>query len=883
VKNLPKLLIIILSFFLIFPFFYSGVYAQATVVCDLNSHTEAPCKDVNGNIIGYETAECKGPIGITYAVVTKSCSGGGGGGGGGSVDERIVGRVHKDDWGNIIKDVQIKSDDGKTANWSGDAQDAFYEIGRWPKNTETTISVVPEAGYTCEWSFNTNPGGAGGVSTGNGCSAKVILVNGSQSPDWQNHLHFRLFITAPLISPTPVYTCSDDGKTATVNWNKISEASFYSVRLDGENNGGVYYGAPSCSAGASGLNGDYCFDTPNKDTLSAVVGIKPSTDNRFWIHSKRYNNGVDGDSEWSASKEVVINCQASISNDPPVCQPPVLTPPGLVSLFLEAKGTAFDDKGIARTGVYIYSRNPSTHIREVLSNNTPNTKTTFTSSWDLKDDNGVVVPDGNYEIHYNWYDAEGEMVQCRSPFTKTIQVSDAVYSCSAGIRPTTFEFTPIVSKTLDIVLNSTKTATVKVLWSDTVGFGTFNLSNTSAFQKTYPILPGTNTLSVDWKANPNISPLINESRVQARVISIDPPPISGLTPICSDATITKAAVNQVVWSGKAIWSDNACPVDPGSSDWNTSPALPGTKISIGGKVATTDTDGLFTISKDFYGTSVDERVNASKSGDYEFICFKNDSSVILKSTTNINWNLTTFLPGDYNITPYFRFSPPAFIVANNGEVYSRHSVNLNKPNDINPTYFQTSSSDTLGGLVLSKGEILSDWNDKTTQNYSEVGLKNYNLDLGIYLDKLITALNKGDYDITGQDIVYVDSSSTKLVNGKFNVSIADLISLYENKVLIVDADIEITDSDNFGSSKVKTYIMATGNVSIVSTINKPENILKVLGGIFSKQAILLNRDKSPFNDGYKDPTIEFNADSEMYVRDNLDVLKVVNIKWRELF
>jgi len=185
--------------------------------------------------------------------------------------------------------------------------------------------------------------------------------------------------------------------------------------------------------------------------------------------------------------------------------------------------------------------------------------------------------------------------------------------------------------------------------------------------------------------------------------------------------------------------------------------------------------------------------------------------------------------------------------------------------------------------VLSKGEILSDWNDKTTQNYSEVGLKNYNLDLGIYLDKLITALNKGDYDITGQDIVYVDSSSTKLVNGKFNVSIADLISLYENKVLIVDADIEITDSDNFGSSKVKTYIMATGNVSIVSTINKPENILKVLGGIFSKQAILLNRDKSPFNDGYKDPTIEFNADSEMYVRDNLDVLKVVNIKWRELF
>ncbi len=45
-----------------------------TVVCDLGTATESACKDNKGNIIGYETIECKGPTGQTYPRTTVPCA-----------------------------------------------------------------------------------------------------------------------------------------------------------------------------------------------------------------------------------------------------------------------------------------------------------------------------------------------------------------------------------------------------------------------------------------------------------------------------------------------------------------------------------------------------------------------------------------------------------------------------------------------------------------------------------------------------------------------------------------------------------------------------------------------------------------------------------------
>ena len=226
--------------------------------------------------------------------------------------------------------------------------------------------------------------------------------------------------------------------------------------------------------------------------------------------------------------------------------------------------------------------------------------------------------------------------------------------------------------------------------------------------------------------------------------------------------------------------------------------------------------------------------------------------------------------------PYFKFAPPAFITANNGEVYSGYKVILNKPSVTNPTYFQTSGSNTLGGLVLSKGDISSAWSDKTTEKYSKQGLTNYGLDYQSLLLRIVTEIDNGRYDISGQDIVYIDHD--------LNITASDLISNndYKKKVLIVKGSVVITDSDNFGSDKIQTYIMATGDISFVSSVAKPVNTLKMLGGVFSSGVIKFDREKSVLSDGYKDPTIKFDLDASLYVRDNLEALKVANIKWREL-
>jgi flagellar hook assembly protein FlgD len=570
-----------------------------------------------------------------------------------------------------------------------------------------------------------------------------------------------------------------------------------------------------------------------------------------------------------------------VANKIPTCTSPVITPAGIITTSFSATGTGNDDKGIKRTGVYIYKKSPNTHVREVVSNLTANTNNSLKVDWDLKDDKGNVVPDGNYEIHYNWYDVEGAMAQCKTDFTKTTTPpQDAIYSCSTGVTPSSFEFIPSQSKPLSIAITSNTASSINIRWSDSCGLGTFDLLNVSALNKTYALISGTNSLKVDWKAKPGNPVVAAGCKVQANVISALPLPARGILPVCTPASVT-AVANQVTWSGKAIWGDLDCPANASSSLWNTNPGLENVNVNIGGISSLTNSSGNYSITKEFFGATITENVYASKSGDYDFLCYKNGNTV--KVQAGVNWNKETFVPGNYNITPYFKFAPPAFITANNGDVYSGYKIILNKPSVTNPTYFQTSGSNTLGGLVLSKGDISSAWSDKTTENYSEQGLTNYGLDYQSLLLRIVTEIDNGRYDISGQDIKYISAADLSADNGIFEVTFDQLkTSDYKDKVLIVNGSVVITDSDNFGSDKIQTYIMATGDISFVSSVAKPVNTLKMLGGVFSSGVIKFDREKSALSDGYKDPTIKFDLDASLYVRDNLEALKVANIKWREL-
>ena len=812
-KKLPKILFIISFLVALIPIF-SKVYAQ-TKTCSIS----VVCGGVSKNATKTVSHECKRPNG-TYDNDAATCQftggcnadgtvnnswtincGGGGGSGGGttpSVEKiNINGIVLATDTGSQrwIKDNTcnhqyyginlIRSDRNNTdadIAWPCDPNGGHFDMYavETGKSNTLTLKLPDNSSYVCnttKWSIKdrndlNNSNDDVVVATGTGCIADYSFAKGSW--DWRYGVTFTMGVTKPpLISPTPTYVCSNDGKTATINWNKEEQASFYAVRYNNSPTDNWALEWPSiCAEGISGLNGDFCFDTADNNKTSATFSITPNVDNDFWIHSNRYISGNSGGYEWGSANHLNVKC--------------------------------------------------------------------------IKD---------------------------TSPVT---------YACTIGVAPSSFEFVPNQDKPLSVTLSASNNSTITVDWLDSCALGTFDLSGASSLLKTYSLLvSSSNTINVDWKAkstNPVVAPGCN---IQANIISIMPDPSSNNLPVCSVAQVTPQSPNNVAWGGKAIWGDTMCPASANSSLWSANPGLQDATINIGGLSAVTDSNGQYSIQKQFYGASTTANVYANKNGDYDFVCYKNGNTVKVKGGTN--WNKETFTPGNYDIIPYFKFSPPAFITANNGEVYSAESIMLNKPSITNPEYFQTSESGTLGGLVLAKHTITSAWGVKTTENYTKNGIENYTLNLGQYLDHLISELNKGNYNIVGQDIKYIDANTLSSTGGTLSVAFNDLqTSDYKNKVIIVDGNVNITDSDSFGSDKIKSYIMATGDITITSTVAKPENVLNILGGVFSKGAIYLNREKSAFNDKYKDPTIQFNYNSSLYLNEQLQALRVANIIWREI-
>ncbi len=759
-------------------------------------------------------------------------------------------------------------DDCQNTSVDGKGHFNMYDVVYPNEDMYVVLTIPATVAYKCEnvtWSITDrhdlyNSSDDTNAGTGTGCEASFRPA--SDPFDWRYGVVFTM---NPVTVDTTVPTCNVPTFSPS---NIVSGTSIIATATATDQSGiaktGIYI-----YQGNTAIKEIQSNNTANTNTsVTTTWDLKDTAGNL--VPTGDYQMHFN----WYDTAGNFSQCQGNFKVDktPPTCQTPVITPSGNITTSFSATGTATDNNGIKKTGIYIYKKSPNTHVREIQSNNTLNTTGSVTKTWDLKDDAGNVVPDGNYEIHYNWYDEGGLMTQCKASFAKGTITPTASYSCSTGVTPSTFTFVPSQSKPLSIILNASVVSTVNVKWSDSCALGTFDLSGASNLSKTYSLVSADNTLSVDWKAKAGNPVIASGCNIQANIQSVNPSPTLNVLPSCSVASVTAGTQNRVAWAGKAIWSDLDCPTLPSSSEWGTSPILSDATVNIARINSTTDLGGNFTIEKAFYGGSITETIYATKP-DYDFICYKNGSTVRVK--TGGNWNRETFLPGNYNITPYFKFAPPSFITANNGEVYSGNEIILNKPSVTNPQYFQTSSSDKLGGLVLSKGSITSAWDNKTTQNYSKTGLENYSLDLALYLDKLIIELDKNSYDLTLQDIVYK--------NTDLNISAEDLINDYENKILIVKGSVVITDSDNFGNDKIKTYIMATEDITFKSTVNKPENTLKMLGGVFAKGVIdLQNREKSAINDGFKDPTIEFNLDASLFNRDKLDAVKVADVSWREI-
>ena len=912
-KNLPKIFLFTLLLFVVIPLF-NRVYAQSTVVCDLNSHTEAPCKDINGNIIGYETAACKGYP--SYAVVTKSCSGSGGGGGVCLNENKYIDFIAPDEtktWSTynggkstasspilITKSFTSQSNKlsfiasatrrvgissvgnggikvvNKTTNktytstkvvrdipctsaYNASNRFTFGETGQCrPRKYDSSKSqwlgcyygmqndmAMEQEGETqCGWRSNpalpiwaeeaTIQIDKSELAAGN----NIFEVSLLDVDDITSSCLVKNFVydngdkTPPLVSPTPTYSCSADAKTAIVNWN-AEQASFYSVRLDGENNGWGADVNTVCSAGVNGLNGDYCFDTIDNLQTSAGFSVIPNTDNRFWIHSNRYITGNSGAYEWGGASELIVKCSL-VANDPPVCTSPVITPTGNISTTFSATGTATDDKGIKRTGIYIYKKSPSAHVREIQSNTTVNTSNSLTTSWDLKDDAGNVVSDGNYEIHYNWYDVEGAMAQCKTDFTKLTPVIPT--TCTA-VLPTGQTYNNGTVATFSTTVKGQSSKNVNVYWSSSCG-GVFNGVGASSYSATLNLTGANQNVSSKSILFPNAN--YSSCKLTAKIQEPD-----GTFVTCPPSTYnTKESINFVDVSGDAVFIDklDKCP-SPASAIWTTAKPLSGATLKVTGSSIgsmVTGSDGEWTAHVQVpAGTSHVRLQGSSDNSDYGLLCFKKDTTIMANGSS---YSVTA---GDNieNVVALFGYAPPAYLSTfNGGEVYSNNSVNFTKPNTASFQYFATLAptitSGMVGGMISAKSSVSSEWTDKTIQGIVIEGLSGYSLrvDESEYIRKVIEELDKG-IDLSATNIKYFNSSQ--------NFAYSALKSLNGN-VIIVDGNVTVFDNDeqDTKTNPANVIILSTGTITVNSGVGIPENTSEYLGSFLTTNNIQLPRSKS---------------------------------------
>jgi|GEM_PF-4045528 len=156
----------------------------------------------------------------------------------------------------------------------------------------------------------------------------------------------NITIACPALgAPTALsVSCSSDKTSATISWNRATNATFYSTRLDKNPN--------SFSRNCSTLNaGDSCSDP--RINRTTVRGLTPNTQYRFWVHGRTDCNL----NAWSSAPAVNFSCDLPTPTRQPDINVVDTTVPGNL-LTNEINGDGSSHKGKCDFGKWCWwSRN----------------------------------------------------------------------------------------------------------------------------------------------------------------------------------------------------------------------------------------------------------------------------------------------------------------------------------------------------------------------------------------------------------------------------------------------------------------------------------------------------------------------------------------------
>ncbi len=137
---------------------------------------------------------------------------------------------------------------------------------------------------------------------------------------------------------------------------------------------------------------------------------------KTWNFSGYSAGSYDAYFDFTNTDNITVRCTATFNTDTtlPNCTSPTVSP-NPTNGNVGFSGYGSDNVGIARTGIYIYQGN--TYIKTIRDNSTANNVSPLNASWDLTNSSGVAVTDGDYQVHYNWYDASNvNPTQCSANF-----------------------------------------------------------------------------------------------------------------------------------------------------------------------------------------------------------------------------------------------------------------------------------------------------------------------------------------------------------------------------------------------------------------------------------------------------------------------------------
>jgi len=251
---------------------------------------------------------------------------------------------------------------------------------------------------------------------------------------------------------------------------------------------------------------------------------------------------------------------------------------------------------------------------------------------------------------------------------------------------------------------------------------------------------------------------------------------------------------------------------------------------------------------------------------------------------------------NYTVNIPVKFSPNPYVVTQQGDIFSGAGITpvLKKPEITSVTKLITdggfvgtgilqSQSPSHSGVGWAEGSVdftskkgitgitgVKDVTDKFKQRFSDESR-------GIF--KVIEDLSNKNQ--LGGSIVY---STTKVtINGSNYNS-------YKGKILVVNgAGVEIVTDDLINNSPLELFILTTGDIDVQNTTSASTKTLEIKGALISgiTGAGTLNLDygiqvNASTNPAYKNPSIKVIYDPSIYLKTDINGVKVLNYIQREI-